>query len=604
MTATGFVPRPHAAFRVGVTGAIALSKDEKILDHLRGQLAAVLGLVKARVELHAAATDVYAPGPPLLRLLSPLAEGSDRLVAEAGLALGYQLDVPLPFPQTAYEEDFPETQDQFRALLAQAGPRVLEIDGAHGKATGNLSYEAVGRLVARNCDLLIAIWDGGPGNGRGGTADIVRFAARSQTPVWWLRADGSGAPCWIASLPDLRRPGACAAGAAQARLEAYIRNAILPPPPDEKRGSPDKLRDFLAESPRRDRPIWRVYAGVMRLAAGRRPKPPPGTQAPAGATPAGDVWPYWAGFYAPADRLSVDYANRYRSSYVLIFGFAAFAFWFSVLGTGYGLWTLLANGVELAALLVIAGIVLLNLRWRWHERLITYRLLSELFRKQQALALLGWTVPPAEATHISGDLEPLAANIPRDIWVGWYFNAVVRASPLPQGRLAGPQLAAIAQAISLSLIAGQVGYQHQREQASRTAAERFGQLGRGFFWGTIIVVAVKFALLCYLRKKGLPSDTGLRPWIERLREIQGLLPGLSAAFVGIRGYAELELLADQSAQMQRLLIRTESNLRGIDLAAPLASQELGAEILALAEAMLLDIKGWAQLFRVKVVEPG
>jgi hypothetical protein len=156
----------------------------------------------------------------------------------------------------------------------------------------------------------------------------------------------------------------------------------------------------------------------------------------------------------------------------------------------------------------------------------------------------------------------------------------------------------------LSLIAGQVGYQHQREQASRTAAERFGQLGRGFFWGTIIVVAVKFALLCYLRKKGLPSDTGLRPWIERLREIQGLLPGLSAAFVGIRGYAELELLADQSAQMQRLLIRTESNLRGIDLAAPLASQELGAEILALAEAMLLDIKGWAQLFRVKVVEPG
>ncbi len=37
---------------------------------------------------------------------------------------------------------------------------------------------------------------------------------------------------------------------------------------------------------------------------------------------------------------------------------------------------------------------------------------------------------------------------------------------------------------------------------------------------------------------------------------------------------------------------------------PLASQALGAEVLHLAEQMLLDLKGWAELFHVKIIEPG
>jgi len=45
-------------------------------------------------------------------------------------------------------------------------------------------------------------------------------------------------------------------------------------------------------------------------------------------------------------------------------------------------------------------------------------------------------------------------------------------------------------------------------------------------------------------------------------------------------------------------------LRHLPLDAPLASQELGAEILLLAENMLRDIKGWAQLFRIKAVDVG
>ena len=88
----------------------------------------------------------YAPAGsgPTLRLLSPLAEGADRLVAKAALLSGYRLEVAMPFAQAEYEQDFdPEGVTEFRALLDQArdGPgdrRVLAIDGpqADGREKG------------------------------------------------------------------------------------------------------------------------------------------------------------------------------------------------------------------------------------------------------------------------------------------------------------------------------------------------------------------------------------------------------------------------------------------------------------------------------------
>src|SRR6476661_9379002 len=52
-------------------------------------------------------------------LLSPLAEGADRMAAEVALRSGLQLVVPLPMPQADYEQDFAtsESLQDFRRLL-------------------------------------------------------------------------------------------------------------------------------------------------------------------------------------------------------------------------------------------------------------------------------------------------------------------------------------------------------------------------------------------------------------------------------------------------------------------------------------------------------
>jgi len=617
-SAEPFIPRPALAVRIGVTGTRVIAGQA--VAPLRAQIRAVLAQVKDRVEQLAAdprAVGSFAPGPARLRLLSPLAEGADRLVAEEALALGYALEVPMPFAAAEYEKDFPETVAAFRALLGQAGGNVLMLDGARGEDEAR-SYEAVGRWVARNCDLLIAIWDGGKGQGRGGTAEIIRFAARHERPVWWLRADGGGPPCWIENLQDLRRrEGGGSGAAAGARLAAHLARLLLPAPEtpefppgvigavllrlQHRHPPPAPLAAFLAEQPKPERAIWTLHRRVMRWAAGRPRLPPPEHAAAPGG---GEVWPYWQRFYAPVDRLSVAYGNRYRSSYVMVFALAALALSCAVFGVGVHAGARIAAPFELMFLLGIFAIVGLNQSRRWHARWIATRLLAELFRKQQALALLGWSLPAAAVSHISGDTEDRSSPVPRDAMVGWYFNAVLRAAPLPQGALAGPHLAAAGQAIAASLLAGQAEYHAARRRDAETAAHRFGQLGAGFFLGTLALVLFKLVVLwapCFWPHR---ANLELEYGGIAAGFVAVLLPALSAAFMGIRFYAELELLADQSAQMHRLLTEAERRLRGLDLDAPLASQALGAEILRLAEAMLLDVKGWAQLFRMKTVEAG
>src|SRR5438067_7071308 len=54
-------------------------------------------------------------------LLSPLADGADRIAAEVALRAGLRIVVPLPMAQAEYERDFTTNSvNEFRRLLATA----------------------------------------------------------------------------------------------------------------------------------------------------------------------------------------------------------------------------------------------------------------------------------------------------------------------------------------------------------------------------------------------------------------------------------------------------------------------------------------------------
>jgi hypothetical protein len=56
----------------------------------------------------------------IISVMSALAEGADRLVAEEAIALGMPLTVLLPMPREMYEQDFTDqkSRQQFAALCA------------------------------------------------------------------------------------------------------------------------------------------------------------------------------------------------------------------------------------------------------------------------------------------------------------------------------------------------------------------------------------------------------------------------------------------------------------------------------------------------------
>jgi hypothetical protein len=119
--------------------------------------------------------------------LSALAEGSDRLFADAALGLGFELRVLLPFKSADYETTFGDASatPAYHALMGRAS-QVTELPGT--LADSSSGYEAVGRHTVERSDIFVAIWDGKPAAGRGGTPEIMQYALDLGRPVLWIDA--------------------------------------------------------------------------------------------------------------------------------------------------------------------------------------------------------------------------------------------------------------------------------------------------------------------------------------------------------------------------------------------------------------------------------
>ena len=119
------------------------------------------------------------PTTPFI-LLSALAEGADRLVAEETLKLAStQLAAIIPFNIDDYQSDFSSqaSRDEFRSLVSRSAFVHYCQAGDRGPTLGearDAAYRSAGYFVAESCHILIALWDGKDNGKTGGTADIVR----------------------------------------------------------------------------------------------------------------------------------------------------------------------------------------------------------------------------------------------------------------------------------------------------------------------------------------------------------------------------------------------------------------------------------------------
>lgn len=126
---------------------------------------------------------------PLL-VLSGLAEGADRMVVDAARASGGAHIAVLPLPDAMYARDFSTAQSRGDyARLRSSARRVISaplLASRHAVAKDgeprNHQYAWIGAFIAKRADVLIALWDGAPARGTGGTAQVVDWYLADKTP--------------------------------------------------------------------------------------------------------------------------------------------------------------------------------------------------------------------------------------------------------------------------------------------------------------------------------------------------------------------------------------------------------------------------------------
>ncbi len=134
-----------------------------------------------------------------LKLLCPMAEGADLLVADVALDLGVDVLALLTFPRDVCRAEL--STDEARAvfdrvcargeLLAVPTPPDAAIaDFSRPGAVRDQQFQRAGLIVAQYSTLLIAIWDGLPTSHPAGTARVVDFRRRGVS----LADEPGGAP--------------------------------------------------------------------------------------------------------------------------------------------------------------------------------------------------------------------------------------------------------------------------------------------------------------------------------------------------------------------------------------------------------------------------
>ena len=257
---------------VGITGHRHGALPIGAIDHLEKQLTLIFSELKARAAAIGSVNANFFDGTPARLILhSSLADGTDQIAAAIALEMGFELHAILPFEGERYRSDMIDdrARERLDSLLHKA-TGVLELPGGPDDAIE--PYVMAGLATVSHSDLLIAVWDGLPSRGAGGTADVVRFAADMARPVIHVLPDnpstttvrwGAFDPAFVTAANDRGDDQALFSGTTRQRARA-----VLAPPGDSRERQ--FIRDFQEERRRRWRfrieyPLLLAVAGVSRM---------------------------------------------------------------------------------------------------------------------------------------------------------------------------------------------------------------------------------------------------------------------------------------------------------------------------------------------------
>lgn len=628
-------PRARMAFRVGVVGHRfdRLPADAAGLAAIDGRIRTVLeavGLAIAEFRTTEEAT-LYDSAPPLLRAVSPLAEGADRMFAAAALDRGYELCVPMPFVREEYEKDFatPGSLAEFRGLIdrAEAESRVTTFELDQPREDQPAAYGAAGRLVVNQSDLLVAIWDGQKGKG-GGTVETMKEAVSFRVPV--LRIDARAPFGWslISSNDDIDSciVGHCAPeeldpAALRERVADIVRAEIALPRTTSGREAlydpaaaiePEKLaRTYFGER----QPklsiyfLWKPFRDLVGDFRVRLPR----VRVPDFVDAAGDDWPAgqpeasvgdWVNarlrtHFAWADGLADYYADAHRSGFIATSMLAALAVLLALLPVVLGIegkadYHGLEIGLILAEAVVLSGLFATIGRAnakRWHERWLEYRMLAEWVRQLRFLIPMGGGRPLMRTpAHLADYGDPLRS------WIYWQVRAVARETGIPSAKTDPAYvrdcLAFLARTVGDER-EGQLCFHRNSMLRSERIHHRLHVTTATLVFLTIAGVVLHLLMGMHVLDIGEEASETLN---HVLLLIAAGFPALSAALANIDNQGEFARLSKRSRAMADAFKRFHEEMVGltgrIGTASPPGMAEATALASKVATSMVEEVVDW------------
>lgn len=640
---------PRLCLRVGVT-ANRWRKDgepddmrinpanreslENTLLHVLTQLSHAVDAVH-----HAGVRDeFYAPESPIVRLICPLAEGGDRIVATVvkNFFKSWELYVITP-------EDISRKPDRDPIIPLDdlwnhaCGKLILG-----GEQLGNESLIEVNRRLLWNCDLLLAVWDKQGALGEAGTGNMIQLASELGLPVIIVDAEPMVKESALEPNGELA-PHAFRVVEADTTLssegnESAVRKVVsrlLEPPRqsaeeeleggEEAGGARQLLNSFRRE---KVGPVWVrwltgfAWALMMKLLTfrlfTRKTKhslntpafiissdvaagyPPPWERSRPRLTKVENILKDWLSpSFRHADYFASAYATRHRGATVWLVILAPIVVacgWFTKNFFEPLVW------LELALLVAIVFVYWRAQSKKFHERWLDYRLLAERLRH------LGFLWMVARGSLVQRVPLPTTPEDPHTAWVNWWYRATARQIPMPSAEFTSDYLRAYRDFLLHDVVEDQRNYLRGTFHAAELAEKAL----RFLAWSVFLLALLGSAIHAF--------HFHFLPELPRTFDFIGLvLPGFGAALHAFASNLGLPEQALRSRSTIRALSVLADGLQNVDIADDatrahdgnpndknlLTSIELGDLAQQTANALGDDLVGWRVDYLVRPTpQPG
>ena len=382
-------------------------------------------------------------------------------------------------------------------------------------------YLRVGRKVVDTCEILIAIWDSKTAKGKGGTAEIVKYALERKRTILWIDAENPYNEAKL--LLPLNE------GKQENSLSKYEEHPL---PENIKKLSLNYFQfakfstDNTLCKTKQTALIDKCCNEIRTLA--KETKLPNSQLEP--------ILKYLIPTYIRANELSLHYQKRHVLVSKAIHFFAAIAVSFVVFQVIFfpsheHLWIIT---MEICAMIGVLVALIISRRFSWHEKWIDYRFLAEQLRTATYTIVLN-------ENPLSGSAPLPFYNKPK-YWIDFTIANQIKKVLKDLGP------AADFNAVKNFIIKGWINDQkiwHKNKAKKKAQVEQLMRI-------TVFALFFVTLAMAIIHRNGIGHDTELGKWSTFLAIT---LPACGAALHAIGKQLEYDRIAERSSKMADELSR-------------------------------------------------